>query len=84
MGSIRDHTRFSRLMLGELSMGELPHHLLDTEAELREWGKYHRKVSHTWERVDEIGRILGELGYVEALLHIALDYGVITEDEVRG
>jgi len=71
----RTHVRASKEILGELSMGEWFQRVLDRNPQ----HPFHRVVDHTWERMQEVYRMYGEVGYAEFLVHIALDYGLIPE-----
>lgn len=77
MGSRREHVRFSRKVLGHLSLGDGFQRILDAHS--KELGPRHRSVDHTFERLTRLAELHGPVGYAEILLHIGLDYGLIKE-----
>lgn len=73
----RTHTRVSKRILGDLSLGEGFQKLLDRhQAEL---GPRHRAIDHTWERMEHLGKMYGEIGRAEILIHLALDYDLMPD-----
>jgi len=78
MGDRRQHTRLSRLVLKDLSLGE---------SFQRDWidqssgrlGPFHREVDHTWERVEETARLYGPVGYAEFLVHLGHDFRLVPQ-----
>lgn len=76
MPDSRTHARVSKLVLGNLSLGRhFQSHVLDPSSP----NPHHRLFDHTWERLEEVYRLYGEVGYAEFLIHLALDYGLIPE-----
>lgn len=79
----KEHKHFEKWMLGAY-FRPIIDRILDDRDELREFGNKHRKISHTWERLEGIRALYGGAGRLQALLHIYLDYGFIPEKLVRG
>jgi len=78
----RGHERVGKAIFGGRYM-PIVDRLLDDPLELREYGNKHRKISHTWERLDAIRLIVnqvggdGDLAWVQALCHTMVDYGML-------
>jgi hypothetical protein len=84
MGNRRQHARLSRMLLGDLSLGETfqGEWLDQSSARL---GPRHREVDHTWDRVDEVARLFGPVGYLEFLIHLGHDFGLVPDwDDLVG
>ena len=71
------HLRASKRAFGNLSLGHTFQAWFDANAGAAAYGTGHRKVDHTWQRLDDAGRLFGTLGRSEALLHLALDYDLL-------
>jgi hypothetical protein len=72
------------MILGPLSLGESFQGAQLDQSSGR-LGPRHREVNHTWERVEEVARLLGPVGYAEFLIHLGHDFGLVTEwDELVG
>ena len=87
MGSRREHVRLSRLILGDLTMGEPFQRKLDEHS--AELGPRHRAIDHTWERLNRIAEFYGPVGYAEILIHLACDYDLVDwrswlKDDAKG
>jgi len=79
----REHQQFEKWVMGSYYRS-IVDSILDDKDELREFGNKHRKISHTWERLELIRQLYGEVGWLQALLHIFLDYGLIKIDKKNG
>lgn len=80
MGDRRQHVRLSKRLLGDLSLGEwFQESELDPNS--ARLGPFHREADHTWERVTEVARLYGEVGYAEFLIHLGYDFGLVPDWE---
>jgi len=78
----RDHTQASKHILGSLSLGEDFQRLFDRHQP--KMGPLHRNIDHTWERIESISKLYGEISDMdrqranaEMLIHLALDYKLV-------
>jgi len=71
-----DHEAAARFLFGE-TYNPLVEQILDDPIHLRRYRNAHRAVTHNWQSLDAIRTLCGEVGYLQAWLHLALDFGVI-------
>lgn len=75
----REHTRLSKVLLGDYSLGESIQKELDANSQ--RYPGVHRLVDHEPNRLAYIAEKYGPFGCLEIAIHIALDWGWFPEWE---
>ena len=71
----REHEQAAKILFGRAYTPAIEV-ILDDPQQVRAYRAGHRVTTHNWQTLEAIRQIFGRVGYLQAWLHLALDYGV--------
>lgn len=76
----KEHCKATEILLG-IKPNKLIHTLMDVYSKTMGWG--HRVKRHDYKMIEAMCVIFGKDARFEVALHIACDFGVVTNDDVK-